>query len=161
MHASINRTSTVLSAAAVCTLLSAMPTGAVEAAEQVLESGRNKATLFVGGTFEGSEESAVALGIEYERRLNQSFGVGATVEYSFGKLDSLVVVVPLVYHTGRWAFWAGPGIKRADHENEFLVRVGGEYGFEIGGGWELAPQVNVDYAAGWAWVVGVGLGRKF
>lgn len=161
MQAFMNRIRTALWATAVYASLSAMPAGAAEGAEQILESGRNKATLFVGGTFEGGEERAGALGIEYERRLSRSFGVGATVEYSFGKLDSLVVVIPIVYHAGRWAFWSGPGIKRADHESDFLVRVGGEYGFEVGGGWEVAPQMNVDYAAGWAWVIGVGIGKKF
>ena len=57
----------------------------------------NTLGLFLGETFEGSEE-AFTLGLEYERRLSESFGIGLLVEHVFGDLDFWVYGVPLAFH---------------------------------------------------------------
>ena len=107
---------------------------------------RNFLALFVGVTDEGRNE-ALALGIEYERRLNESFGVGLVAEYSFGDLDFWVYAVPFAYHTGRWKLYIAPGVEDIDHGSESLIRLGVEYAYEVGS-WEISPQLNVDFVDG-------------
>jgi hypothetical protein len=97
----------------------------------------NLLALFVGVTDEGRHES-LTLGIEYERRLNESFGVGVLAEHAYGDLDFRVYAVPFAYHTGRWKLYVAPGIEDGEHGNESLVRIGGEYAFEVGT-WEISP----------------------
>ncbi len=120
----------------------------------------NLLALFVGVTDEGRHE-ALALGIEYERRLNESFGVGVLAEHTFGDLDFWVYAVPFAYHAGRWKFYIAPGVEKGDHGSEFLVRIGGEYAFEVGA-WEISPQLNVDLVDGdEVYVLGVTFGKGF
>jgi len=107
---------------------------------------------FVGITGEdnrsgGGRERALTLGLEYERRFSETFGVLVAAERAFGDLDFTVITVPLVYHKGPWAFSAGPGIEILDREeNEFVFRVAGVYSFNRGG-YELAPKVGLDFVA--------------
>ena len=120
----------------------------------------NLLALFVGVADEGRDE-ALALGIEYERRLNKSFGIGVLAEYTSGDLDFWVFAVPFAYHTGRWKFYVAPGIEDGEHGSETLVRIGGEYGFEVGA-WEIAPQLDVDFVDGDSvLVLGVTFGKGF
>ena len=49
--------------------------------------------VFVGITSEERREKGVALGIEYERRLNESFGVGLVAEHTFGDLNFWVKIM--------------------------------------------------------------------
>jgi hypothetical protein len=120
----------------------------------------NLIALFVGVTDEGRHE-ALALGIEYERRLNESFGVGLVAEHTFGDLDFWVYAVPFAYHTGPWKFYIAPGVEDGDHGSESLVRVGGEYAFEVGD-WEISPQLDVDLVDGEeVFVLGVTFGKGF
>ncbi len=121
----------------------------------------NLLALFVGVTHEGSRENDLALGIEYERRLNESFGVGALVEHTFGDLDFCVYAVPVAYHTGCWKFYIAPGVEDGDHGSESLVRLGGEYAYAVGA-WEISPQLDVDFIDGDQVVVlGVTFGKGF
>ena len=117
--------------------------------------------LFVGLTGEGRNENGVTLGIEYERRLNKSFGIGVVAEHSFGDLDFWVYTVPFAYHTGRWKFYLAPGVEDGAHGGEFLVRLGGEYAYEVGA-WEISPQLDVDFVDGdEVLVLGVTFGKAF
>ena len=93
--------------------------------------------VFLGVTDEGRLEG-FAMGIEYERRLNESFGVGVVAEHAFGDLDLWVYAVPFAYHTGRWKLYVAPGVEDGEHGSESLVRLGGEYAFEFGA-WEISP----------------------
>ena len=107
---------------------------------------------FVGFTGEdkrsgGGRERALTLGLEYERRFSEAFGVLVAAERAFGDLDFTVITVPLAYHRGPWAFSAGPGVEFLDHgEDEFVFRVAGVYAFNRGG-YELAPKVGLDFVA--------------
>ena len=121
----------------------------------------NLLALFVGVTYEGSSEIDLALGIEYERRLNESFGVGVLAKHTFGDLDFWVYAVPFAYHTGRWKFYVAPGVEDGKHGSESLVRLGGEYAFEVGA-WEISPQLDVDFVDGdEVLVLGVTFGKGF
>ena len=43
-----------------------------------------------------------------------------------------------------------------------MVRLGVEYGFDLGNGWELAPAFDVDFVANTeVWGVGVSISRGF
>jgi hypothetical protein len=120
----------------------------------------NLLALFVGFADEGRDEG-FALGIEYERRLDKSFGVGVLAEHTFGNLDFWVYAVPFAYHTGRWKLYVAPGVEDGDHGSESLVRIGGEYAFEVGA-WEIAPQLDVDFVDGnEVYVLGVTFGKGF
>jgi len=122
---------------------------------------RNLLALFVGGTHEGRRDNGLALGIEYERRLNESFGAGVLAEHTFGDLDFSVYAVPFAYRTGRWKLFIAPGVEDGDHGSESLVRLGGEYAYEIGAG-EISPQLDVDFSGGdQTLVLGVTFGKGF
>ena len=122
---------------------------------------KNTLAMFVGIAYESQDENGAAIGIEYERRINKYFGIGALAEYSSGDLDSWVYVVPFAYHHERWKFYVAPGVEDSEHGNEALLRLGVEYAFEVGG-WELSPQLDVDLVDNKeVWVLGVTFGRGF
>ena len=160
-----------VSAVLVAAGLAVISTPAVYAAEGEHESSsehesthdfhRNILALFVGVTHEERRENGAALGIEYERRLNESFGVGLVAEHTFGDLDFWVYAVPFAYHTGRWKLFIAPGVEDTDRGSESLVRLGGEYAYEVGT-WEISPQLIVDFVDGeQVLVLGVTIGKGF
>ena len=114
---------------------------------------------FVGVAFEGSRDEGLALGIEYERRLNARWGVGGVVEHTFGDIDAWVFAVPFAYHRDAWKLYAAPGIEDGEHGSESLLRLGVEYGFHRGD-WEISPQFDIDFVDGEEiYVIGVTFGR--
>jgi len=129
--------------------------------ETTHEYHKNLVAFFIGATHENRRDNSVALGIEYERRLSHSFGVGIVAERTFGNADLWVYALPLAYHTGRWKLYAGPGIEDGEHGSESLIRVGVEYGFEIGA-WEISPQLDMDFVDDESTLVlGVTFGKGF
>jgi hypothetical protein len=105
----------------------------------------NSAGVFVGVTGENRRENGFTLALTYERRFSESFGVGVEAERVFGDLEFWLATVPFAYHYKAWKLFAGPGIEMPDDaDNEFLVRIGGEYAFEAGR-WEIAPVLAVDF----------------
>ena len=121
----------------------------------------NVVAFFVGATHEGRRDNGLALGIEYERRLNDWFGIGALAEHTFGDLDFWVYAVSFAYHADPWKFYVAPGVENGDRGGESLVRIGAEYGFEVGG-WEIAPQLDIDFVDGdQVAVFGVTFGKGF
>ncbi len=124
---------------------------------------RNWAAIFVGITGENRRDKGFALGIEYARHLNPNFAIGAIAERTFGDLDLWVFAVPFAYRTGPWKVYIAPGVEDADsaEDMEFLVRLGGEYAFEVGK-WEIAPQLDVDFVDGdQVLVIGVTIGKSY
>ncbi len=115
-------------------------------------------------TSEARREKALTYGVEYERRLTSSVGLGLILEHANGDLNFTIAAVPFAYHTGHWKFYAAPGVEFSDDDNEteFLMRFGVEYGFEIGNNFELSPQVDVDFVDGEVvTVIGLTLGYGF
>lgn len=122
---------------------------------------KNLIAGFVGGAFEGIRDGGLALGIEYERRLNENWGVGAIAEHTFGDIDAWVYAIPVAFHNGPWKFYAAPGIEDGDHGSETLWRLGVEYGFHHGQ-WEISPQFDVDFVDGEEiFVIGLTFGWGF
>jgi len=121
----------------------------------------NRLSILVGVTSETRRDNGLTLGLEYERRLDATLGVGLVAEHVFGDLDFSIFAVPLFFHTGRWKFLIAPGVEDSDLGTEFLLRIGGDYGFEVGR-WEIAPGIDVDFVDGDVVpVIGVAIGRGF
>ena len=122
---------------------------------------RNIVAGFVGVAHEGRRDNGLALGISYQRLLNESFGIGVIAEHTFGDFDFWVYAVPFVYRTGRWRLYIAPGVEDDGHHTESLLRLGAEYAFEVGT-LEVAPQLAMDYVGGdKVLVLGVVLGKGF
>jgi hypothetical protein len=130
-------------------------------AEETPEDKKNTLALLLGGTFEARRENGFTVGLEYERRLNATVGVGIAGEHVFGDLDFTIVVLPVFFHTGSWKFLVGPGIEDGDTSSEFMVRFGGAYEFDVSG-WIIAPGMDFDLVAGDVVpVIGVAIGKEF
>jgi hypothetical protein len=148
---------------ACCLLLG--PGGAIPALasepEAHEEHHKNLLALFIGFASEDRRESGFALGLEYERRLNRKFGIGILAEHTFGDIQTNVYVLPLALHTGPWKFYVAPGIEHSKLGNENMLRIGGEYAFEVGH-WEVSPQIDLDFVEGdRIFVIGVTIGKGF
>ena len=102
--------------------------------------------VFIGDTFEERREG-VTLGLEYEYRASERFGVGFIAEHVSGDLDLNVFVVPFALHHGPWKLYTGPGLETGHHGDKAMLRVGVEYGFHLNR-FEISPQVDVDFVEG-------------
>ena len=122
---------------------------------------RNFVAGFIGVTHEGRRDNGFALGIAYERILNESFGIGVIAEHTFGDFNFWVYAVPFAYRTGRWRMYIAPGVEDGEDSTESLVRLGVEYAFEVGR-LEIAPQLAVDFVDGEeVLVLGAVIGKGF
>ena len=127
---------------------------------------RNKLSGFVGGTAEG-EGVAFTLGLDYERRLGRSFGLGALVDKAYAGNRAFIAAGAFFWHplpTVRLDI--APGVEwmsTGDEEDSaFVLRFGADYDFELTERWSLGPNVNLDLAEGRAvFVFGVELGLSF
>ena len=127
------------------------------------EHEKNRVAGFIGITDENRRERALTLGVDYSRALSPSFSIGVGIERALGDLDFTVLTVPIAYHLGEWAFFAGPGWENVDDEEgtENLIRVGIEYGFEMDG-YEIAPAFMMDFIDGEVvLILGVAIGLRF
>jgi hypothetical protein len=129
------------------------------------EHARHTVGLFLGSTGQDrrTEErrAGVTLGLEYEYRLGPRLGVGAVAEYARGDFDTIVLVAPVAHHANAWKLYAGPGVEVSEEGSEPLLRVGVEYGFEVGE-MEISPQIDVDFVGGERLLIfGVVFARRF
>jgi hypothetical protein len=129
------------------------------------EEGRNEISIFLGVTESQDFERGFSVGIDYERRLSRLFGIGAVVEYTGSDLREGVGGITLSFHPWKeLKIVAAPGVvlETADGTEEALLRIGAEYGFGIGKGWEIAPAVYYDFTSGDnALVIGAGFAKRF
>lgn len=123
---------------------------------------KNVAGVFAGITHAGRRKNAPAIGFEYSHRFTEHFSVGGVAEYTGGDADVWIAAVPFGWHLGHWKLYAAPGIEDGHHGTEELLRLGVEYAFAMGGGWEVAPQVNLDLVDSEdVWVFGLVFARGF
>ena len=123
---------------------------------------KNVAGIFAGVTHGGRRLNAPALGLEYARHIRGNFSIGGVAEYTAGDADIWVFAVAFAYAAGHWKMYVAPGIEDGHHGKENLVRFGVERPFELSGGWEIAPQLNVDFIDGEdVWVFGALFARRF
>ncbi|EED34013.1 conserved hypothetical protein [gamma proteobacterium NOR5-3] len=118
--------------------------------------------VFMGDTTATRRYQGLTLGLEYEYRINERFGVGAIFEHVGGDFHTNVAVLPVAIHRGPWKVYAGPGIEDSEEEGSFfLVRLGLEYGFHFDA-YEVSPQIDVDFVDGeHLFIFGVTIARPF
>jgi hypothetical protein len=124
---------------------------------------RHELGLFLGGTHRNGEDGFSA-GLDYEYRISPLFGYGGLIEFTGGDIRDGVLGFPFYFHVWRGLKLVGaPGIEFAKQGNdEFLLRLGGEYGFELGRGYALAPGLFVDVTESeTALVYGVAIAKSF
>lgn len=125
--------------------------------------------LFVGYATESKEdredENGFALGVEYEWRFQERWGIGAVLE-GLGQdtVRNWVLIVPVSLHPGgQWRLFAGPGIESTPKKDKFAFRLGVGYHLDLGGNWSLSPELLVDLIETGenTWVAGLALGYGF
>jgi len=125
--------------------------------------------VFVGGNYErddqGHEENGHALGIIYQFRFREKWGIGAAIEqlYSDNHRRAHAFAIPVSYHVNeKWRFFAGPGLETGQEDNYFL-RAGISREFELDEHWSAAPEFVVDFIEGGArtYVLGIAIGYIF
>ena len=137
------RLATTVAFISAALVLVAGPARAADEPDQEPES-RNEVAFFMGVT-DDDQETAFSLGLDYEYRLNRRLGIGGLVDYAFGDLRSGVLGVPVFFHPSeKWKLFAAPGFERRESENNFLVRLGAGYSFDVGPV-DLEPSFMVDF----------------
>lgn len=128
------------------------------------EDGRNELAVFAGFTRSDADDGP-SLGLDYEHRLTRLFGIGGTLEWTGADMREGVIAVAFDFHVWKELklFVAtGAEIETEDETDEFLVRLGIEYGFDIGKKWEIAPSLNFDVTSDEnAIVLGAAFARSF
>ena len=160
-----------------CGLLAAPLTGqehGESGTQQAHAEHANHAGLFVGAASHlHTDETGIAIGLEYARRLAHRVYLDVFAEYASSKLErDFIVGIPLeVVPVGGLSLSAGPGIEflsvedeetgTEESETEFLLRLGAGYYLSLGR-LTLRPTFNADYAGGhWTLVYGATLGVPF
>ena len=133
-------------------------------AEEWAEEGRNDLGLFLGVT-DSDGDTGFSVGLDYERRLSRGFGIGGVIEYTGNDYRDGIVAASFNWHAWKeLKLLAAPGVEvnRADGSDAFLFRIGAEYGFAIGKGFEIAPALNFDFTSDETSVVySLSFARKF
>ena len=118
--------------------------------------------VFTGVTSKNRRNASFTLGLEYNRRFTEHFGMGLLAERVFADEQFNVYAVGFAYYFSPWKVYVAPGVEHSkEHGDEFLLRFGVEYAFEIGG-FEIAPQIDVDFVDGdEVFVIGLTFGKGF
>lgn len=128
------------------------------------EDRRHHLSVVFGGTYiDAADETLLTLGVDYEYRVSELFGVGAVVEQTFGEIDATTLLAVTDVHLWRGlALQIGPGVEFVDNNAFAIGRLGALYEIELGHGYTIAPQVHYDLSSGEdAVVFGFALGRAF
>ncbi len=112
-----------------------------------------------------ADEEGFAIGIGYEYRFHQNWGIGLALE-GLGQdtIRDAVVVVPLSLHPGgHWRLVTGPGYEFTDTKDKPLWRLQAGYEFPMRGDWTFSPELIADFVEGGAltWIGGIAIGRTF
>ncbi len=113
----------------------------------------------------GKDEEAGAIGLEYEYRFAEHWGVGGVIEGLGADVIRDVSVAALIsFHpAGHWRLFAGPGYEFTEKDDELLFRIGVGYEFSLGDHWTLAPELVADFIEDGkrTYILGLALGREF
>jgi len=111
------------------------------------------------------DEEASAIGVEYGYRFSEKWGVGAVAEaLGSDTVRDASVVIPLSFHPyAGWRLFTGPGVEFGEEQNDWMLRFGGGYEFELGNRWTLAPEVVYDVIESGkrTYTFGLAFGRGF
>ena len=141
----------------------AAETDGKEEHDEEAEHGKHALAAFVGVTRE-HDENRETLGIEYTYRINPYWSVGGVIERAERDEHSTLAIVFAHWWPYKGLF-LGAGVGRKDpgdeRENTFRATIG--YEIELGGGWSIAPQANLDVIEGHEneEVYGIAIGKRF
>jgi hypothetical protein len=123
-------------------LLSLLPLGSFAAETE--HHGRHSLGLFAGITRE-HKHNRETIGIEYSYRISRYWSAGAVVERAERDKNSTLAIA-FVHLWPTEFLYLGVGIGRKDpgEERENVLRGTIGYEFELGKGWAISPQANVD-----------------
>ncbi len=125
---------------------------------------RHGVELFLGNT-QDDGKNGFSIGLTYEYRLSELFGIGGLIEHAGEDFREWVLAVPFFLHPYKgWRFLVAPGIEIDDEDgdNNFLFRAGAAYEFEIAERWSITPEFNVDFVDGdEVLVYGLSFGYEF
>ena len=127
--------------------LAGLPAVADETAQVTADSGRNSIfdTISVtGGISNDSTYSDFTVGLEYERLLSDSIGIGAAVEYTAGDMDSLLIAAPVTWRHDKWKLQAAPGFADSYRGRDFVTRLSAGYEFDADD-WIITPIAKLDF----------------
>ena len=103
------------------------------------------------------------LGLEYEYRLNEKWGIGGYYEQTFDGFDLEALGLMATYHPGQnWRLLGGIGGegKLNTDKTKLLVRAAIAYDFHVGSV-SLSPLLAIDWIEDNSYVVYLGLGVGF
>jgi hypothetical protein len=135
--------------------------GSAHGGEEAL--GKHALAAFVGVTREHGENRQT-LGIEYSYRINKSWSVGGVIERAERDKDSTLAILFVHLWPYKGLFLGvGAGRKDPGEERENTLRATIGYEFELGGGWSIAPQANLDVIENEEneEVYGIAFGKRF
>ncbi len=125
---------------------------------------RNELGLFLGYT-DADSDNGLSVGIDYAHNLGPRFGIGGVIEYTSADIRDGIIAMTLTWHTWReLMLLVAPGVEvdTVGGSDEFLVRLGVEYGFDIGEGYALVPALYFDVTSDEdAVVFGFSIARGF
>jgi len=134
-----------------------------EAHEAAGEHAKHTLGLFAGVTQE-EDENHETFGFEYSYRLNHAWSVGGVIERAEREKNStLIIAFAHWWPYKAWFLGAGIGQKDPGDKRETTVRASIGYEFELGGGWVLEPQFNLDIIKHNEdeRVIGIAFGKQF
>ena len=102
------------------------------------------------GVGRNDSKNAWLLSFEYERLLNEKWGVIGFWEETFGDFDVSAGGILGAYHPdSHWKIFAGAGIERKlqERKNKALVKIGGAYDWHFDR-YSIGPMVAVDFIEG-------------
>jgi hypothetical protein len=108
-------------------------------------------------------EKGFSMGLDYEYKFSEIFGIGGLLDIAGSDVRSFVVGVPIFAHpVGGLVALLAPGIEHQDDgSNEALVRLGAGWEFELSERFVVAPMFNIDFVDGdKVYVYGVAFGYK-
>jgi len=93
------------------------------------------------------DEDAYAIGMEYEYRSSELWGVGGAVEWlGDDVVRNASIAALLSFHpVGGLRLFGGPGIEFTDTKDKAMLRVGAGYEFQVSEHWFIAPEVFGDF----------------
>lgn len=120
-------------------------------------------------------ENLPTIGLDFFYQISDRWKFGAVIDFELSKYEvdfkgdrlpretALVTGVVAGFEIlPRWGIIFGPGIEFESNKNLFILRLGMEYGFEIGRSWEIFPSVNYDFKQEFSsYSIGLGFGKSF
>ncbi len=125
--------------------------------------------IFAGAGLERDgdhEENGSALGLKYEVKWSEKWGIGVYAERLFGSGHnrSWAAGIPVSFYASEsWRFFFGPGIESSSEKDKFLMRFGVAYVISLNEHWSASPEILVDFIEGGAktYVIGIAVGYGF